>query len=63
MRTVKREYVPYEVEDDCGMCFNVERASNGILTALVRACGRVTIDGQVYEYDKDIRVRLTKAKG
>ena len=57
-----RQQVPHEVKDDCGMCFDVERTANGALSAKVRACGRVIIDGVAYKYDRDIRVALKRAK-
>jgi hypothetical protein len=59
---VHREFVPHEVLDDCGMCFSVEANASGNLTAQVRACGRVMIDGEEYEYDRNFRIRLKKSK-
>ena len=42
------------------MCFDVERARNGTLTARIRVCGRVMIDGQSYAYDREVRIKLKK---
>lgn len=61
-RTTDRESVSYEVQDDTGMLFAVDRAKNGSLTATVRVCGRVDVEGKTYEYDRNIRVKLRKEK-
>lgn len=53
-----REPVSFDVEDDEGMCFQVYRTKNGSLTAHVRACGRVTVDGREYTYDRAIHIKL-----
>lgn len=58
---VNHQHVPYEVEDDGGMLFEVEVTASGSLTALVRVYGRVVIDGKLYEYDKNVRVKLNKS--
>lgn len=55
-----RDDVEFEVEDDGGLLFNVQKASNGILTAEVRVYGYVVVDGKRYTYDRNIRVRLKR---
>lgn len=55
--------VTHTVEDDGGLCYDVEITPSGSLTAKVRVWGRVIIDGEVYEYDRDtVRVALKKVK-
>lgn len=57
------EDVPYEVEDDGGMLFNVQRMRSGGLTGQVRVWGRVEIEGKLYEYDRaEVRVALRPVK-
>lgn len=55
--------VPFEVNDDGGMLYAVERMKDGSHTACVRVWGRVTIEGKEYEYDRgEVRVRLKMVK-
>jgi hypothetical protein len=56
----RRETISYEVENDGGLLFDVEKASNGILTALVRVYGYVIVNGKRYSYDRNFRVRLSR---
>lgn len=57
------EDVSYEVQDDGGILYNVERMANGSLTASVRVYGHVTIDGKEYSYDRnEVRVRLKRSR-
>jgi hypothetical protein len=61
--TLLREDVSYEVEDDGGLLYNVERTPSGRLSARVRVYGRVIIDGLTYEYDRDdVRCALRRVK-
>lgn len=57
-----RDDVQYEVEDDGGILFNVQKTANGTLTAEVRVYGYVVVDGKRYAYDRNIRVRLKRDK-
>jgi hypothetical protein len=59
---IQRDDVSHEVTDDGGLLFGVEKAKNGIITAHIRVFARVIIDGQQYEVDRNIRVRLKKTK-
>jgi hypothetical protein len=60
--TATREDVSFEDVDDGGILFNVQKASNGILTGEVRVYGHVVVDGKQYSYDRNFRVRLTRDK-
>jgi hypothetical protein len=58
-----RDDVSFEVEDDGGLVYAVEKTPSGRLTAVVRVYGRVRIDGELYKYDRlVVRVALKKAK-
>jgi hypothetical protein len=58
-----REDVTFEVEDDGGLAYAVERTPGGRLTVVVRVYGRVIIDGVPYEYDRGtVRVALKRVQ-
>lgn len=54
------EDVAYEVDDDGGMLYNIQRMPSGGYTAQVRVWGQVTIDGRQYAYDRHVRVQLIR---
>lgn len=56
------EDVEYEVEDDGGILFSVQKSKSGDLSVQTRVYGRVVIDGKVYEYDRNVRVKLKRSK-
>jgi hypothetical protein len=57
---ISRDDLPHEIEDDGGILYAVQRASNGIVTGKVRVYGYVAIDGVMYKYDENFRVRLRR---
>jgi hypothetical protein len=59
--STNRERVDHEVLDEDGIAHNVERSKSGGLTVEVRVYGRLLIDGEEYDYDRHVRVRVTKS--
>lgn len=55
-------HVEYEVEDDGGLLYDVERMPSGGLTAKFRVYAHVIIDGKQYECDRgEVRIALQRS--
>lgn len=62
LKMPERSHVEHEVLDDSGMLFDVEKTDHGQLSARFRVSGRVMIDGNEFECDQCIRVKLLRRK-
>jgi hypothetical protein len=61
--TAEREDVPYDLEDEGGIMYNVQQSPGGSPVAIFRVYAKIRLNGELYECDRSqIPVKLRKVK-